>query len=362
MNQRSLKLNIGSMSYFIKIGSNLLNEETLRDIIRGRETMLILDKNIDNSTIEKLISLLKDISGFPLLIEEINAIEENKTQTTLTRIHSSLIEAKFSRESILIGMGGGIICDLTGFAAATYQRGVDFCLIPTSLLAQVDASVGGKTAINHPLGKNMIGAFHQPTGVITDISFLQTLPSREICCGLVEMVKHGLIGSKDYFNWLEKNIQSIVDLEPKIIEESIAKSIQIKADIVSQDERELNQRALLNFGHTFGHAIELINDFKKYKHGEAVALGMLPALELSKLLGKISQKDIERIRQFLERINICLQPQDSIDKEELYEAMLIDKKKRGNSLNFIVLEEIGKAKLVNDIPKDTVLEAIEVTL
>jgi 3-dehydroquinate synthase len=290
---------------------------------------------------------------------KINANEQNKSQETLSKIHSTLIENKFSRDCLIIGLGGGIVCDISGFAAATYQRGVDFFLIPTTLLSQVDASVGGKTAINHPKGKNMIGAFHQPLGVLADLAFLSTLPKREISCGLSEMIKHGLIRDIGYFSWLEENIEQIIELDSEITEEAISRSIKIKAEIVREDEKEKSIRALLNFGHTFGHALELIGDFKNYNHGEAVAIGMIMALEMSVRIGNITQQDCERVKQLFNRAKIDTKIRKTINSLDLYECMLGDKKKRGNVLNLVVLENLGLAKSVKGIEKSLILEIID---
>jgi 3-dehydroquinate synthase len=290
---------------------------------------------------------------------KINANEQNKSQETLSKIHSTLIENKFSRDCLIIGIGGGIVCDISGFAAATYQRGVDFFLIPTTLLSQVDASVGGKTAINHPKGKNMIGAFHQPLGVLADLAFLSTLPKREISCGLSEMIKHGLIRDIGYFSWLEENIEQIIELNSEVTEEAVSRSIKIKAEIVREDEKEKNIRALLNFGHTFGHALELIGDFKNYNHGEAVAIGMIMALEMSVRIGNITQQDCERVKQLLNRAKIDTKIRKTINSLDLYECMLGDKKKRGNVLNLVVLENLGQAKSVKGIEKSLILEIID---
>ena len=290
---------------------------------------------------------------------KINANEQNKSQETLSKIHSTLIENKFSRDCLIIGLGGGIVCDISGFAAATYQRGVDFFLIPTTLLSQVDASVGGKTAINHPKGKNMIGAFHQPLGVLADLAFLSTLPKREISCGLSEMIKHGLIRDIGYFSWLEENIEQIIELDSELTDEAISRSIKIKAEIVREDEKEKSIRALLNFGHTFGHALELIGDFKNYNHGEAVAIGMIMALEMSVRIGNITQQDCERVKQLFNRAKIDTKIRKTINSLDLYECMLGDKKKRGNVLNLVVLENLGLAKSVKGIEKSLILEIID---
>jgi len=353
---KTIGLKLPEKSYEIKIGQNVVNKSNL-DLLEGKEIVVVYDSKLPKSSIE---TLKQSIPNNLLSLDFINidASEENKSLTTLDEIHSLLIEKKYSRETILIGFGGGIVCDITGFAAATYQRGIDFILIPTTLLAQVDASVGGKTAINHPLGKNMIGSFHQPLLVLGESQFLTSLPSREISCGLAEVIKHALIQDLVYFEWLEKNIENILNLDSKAVEHAVSRSIEIKANIVSQDEKEKGVRALLNFGHTFGHAIELIGKFKDYNHGEAVSLGMIIALNLSRILGKINDSEISRCKELLQRAKIIIEPHKKLDSEEVYQAMLGDKKKSGKNLNFITLETIGEASRVTATEKSTLIKAI----
>ena len=362
MSKNIVEIDLGDNSYDIEIGSNLLKEGTITKLFNFKEVMLIYDQNLDSSYVNKVLPLLKS-SGATINVElSLEATEKNKSYKSLNKIHDLLIENKFSRDCLLIGLGGGIICDLVGFAAATYQRGVDFILVPTSLLAQVDASVGGKTAINHEQGKNMIGSFHQPKLVLIDTTYLSTLPEREIKCGLVEMIKHGLIYDKKYFHWLEENIDSISKLEDSIIVQAIKKSVEIKSNIVSIDEKESGIRSLLNFGHTFGHALEVIGNYQDYKHGEAVALGILSAARLSEMIGNLTEDDVNRIYSLFIQAEINTKTVSKVNPEKLYSAMLLDKKKRGKNLSFIILEEIGKAIKVDNLSKEKVLESIERSL
>ena len=362
MNKTTVEIDLGENSYDIKIGNNLFEENTFTKFLKHKEVMLIYDQNLDTKEINNINHFL-DKSGVAVKVDlGIKATEKNKSYKSLSQIQDLLIENRFSRDCLLIGLGGGIICDLTGFAAATYQRGVDFILIPTSLLAQIDASVGGKTGINHPQGKNMIGSFHQPKLVLIETNYLSTLPEREVRCGLVEMIKHGLIVDKYYFNWLEKNIDSILELEEPIITEAIKRSVEIKSNIVSMDEKESGIRALLNFGHTYGHALELIGNYEDYKHGEAVALGIKAALKLSEMMGHLTKEDLKRINTLFVKAGINTKTIKKINSEELYSAMQLDKKKQGKNLNFIVLEEIGKAIKVDNLSKEKVLESIERSL
>ncbi len=361
MKLETVEISINENSYHIEIGNNFLSEEILSDLVKKKEVLLVYDKNIPSSTLSKIESFLNSSSSEFLKVE-LEASEENKSQASIETIHNLLLDKGFSRQCVLVGLGGGIICDLCGFAAATYQRGVDFVLIPTTLLAQVDASVGGKTAINHPKGKNMIGSFHQPVKVLIDSSFLSTLSEREIKSGMVEMIKHGIIEDEDYFNWLEENLDQISKLEEPIMCEAIKRSVEIKSNIVSQDEKESGIRAILNFGHTFGHGIELIGKYKEYNHGEAVALGILSASKLSQMTEGLSSECVERIYSVFSKAGIRTTTLTEINAEDLYLAMQSDKKKQGKDLNFIVLEKIGKAKKINDLSKEKVLKAIKTSL
>ena len=362
MNKTTVEIDLGKNSYDIKIGNNLLEEKAFTEFLKHKEVMLIYDQNLDIKEI-KYIDQILDKAGVTVKVDlGIKATEKNKSYKSLNQIQDLLIENRFSRDCLLIGFGGGIICDLTGFAAATYQRGVDFMLIPTSLLAQIDASVGGKTGINHPQGKNMIGSFHQPKLVLIDTNYLSTLPEREVRCGLVEMIKHGLIIDKDYFSWLEENTDSILKLERSTITEAIKRSVEIKSSIVSKDEKESGVRALLNFGHTYGHALELIGNYEDYKHGEAVALGIKAASRLSEMMGHLTEEDLKRINSLFVKAGINTKTVRKINSEELYSVMQSDKKKKGKNLNFIILEEIGKAVKIDSLTKEKVQQSIEKSL
>ena len=357
----TVKIELSDNSYKIDIGYQFLGLETFSELTENKEVLLVYDKNISEPVLNETESILKPLSNEFLTIG-LDASEENKSQDSIEAIHNLLLDKGFSRQCVLVGLGGGIICDLCGFAAATYQRGVDFILVPTTLLAQVDASVGGKTAINHAKGKNMIGAFHQPVKVLIDTNFLSTLPEREIKSGMVEMIKHGIIEDQDYFDWLEENLDQITKLEEPIMCEAIKRSVEIKSNIVSQDEKESGVRAILNFGHTFGHGIELIGKYKEYNHGEAVALGILTAAKLSQMTEGLSSECVERIYSVFSKAGIRTTTLTEIDAEDLYSAMQSDKKKQGKDLNFIVLEKIGKAKKVNGLSKEKVLKAIKTSL
>jgi len=353
---KRIKVNIKSNPYEVIVGSGLVNQENLRRL-KDKEVLLVLDEKVPSEYKSSIIQVLSDLSS-NLNLCEIHASEENKDRNTLDKIHSKLINERYSRDCYLVALGGGITCDITGFAAATYQRGVSFILFPTTLLSQVDASVGGKTAINHPLGKNMIGAFHQPVEVFADIGFLDSLPEKEISDGLSEVIKHALIVDSKFFDWLEKSIEAIISLEPKALEHTITRSIEIKSEIVSKDEKESGIRKVLNFGHTFGHAIELYGEFRKFTHGQSVALGMIMAMELSKITGVFKDTDLQRAKSLIDKVNPELNLNIAFEDEKLIENMSVDKKRTGDKLVFILLEEIGLAKIKKDISVADITKAI----
>lgn len=354
---KEIKVNIEKNSYEVIVGTGLVNRKYL-EFLRDKEVLLVIDKNIPLKYKDLITEELSSLStNFHTL--EICASEENKSWITLDKIHSKLIEGRYSRDCFLLGLGGGITCDVTGFAAATYQRGVQFILFPSTLLSQVDASVGGKTAVNHPEGKNMIGAFHQPLKVFADVDLLGSLPEVEISNGLSEVIKHALIRDKKYFDWLEIYMENIISLEPDVLEHAIAKSIEIKAEVVSEDEKENGIRKILNFGHTFGHAIEVYGEFKEFSHGQSVAIGMLMAMELSKIEEGFPQEELDRSKELISRANPNISLINTFDDNKLMENMSVDKKRSGNKLIFIVLNKIGQAKIKTDIKESEISKAIQ---
>jgi len=354
---KEIKVNLEKNSYEVIVGTGLLNHKYL-EVLKGKEVLLVIDESIPLKFKDLITEELSNLSSnFHTL--QISASEENKSWTTLDKIHSKLIEERYSRDCYLLGLGGGITCDITGFAAATYQRGVKFILFPSTLLSQVDASVGGKTAINHPDGKNMIGAFHQPLKVLADVDLLDSLPEIEVCNGLSEVIKHALIRDKEYFDWLEMNMASIISLKPDVLEHTITRSIEIKAEVVSEDEKENGIRKILNFGHTFGHAIEVYGEFKEFSHGQSVAIGMLMAMELSKIEEGFPQEDIDRAKELINIANPNISLINTFDYKKLMENMSVDKKRSGNKLIFIVLNKIGQAKIKTDIEESGIVKAIQ---
>jgi len=353
---KKIKVSVKSNPYEVIVGPCLVNKKNLRQL-KDKEVLLLIDENIPSKYKDSISNELSDLSAkFHTL--EIHASEEEKNAITLDKIHSKLISKRYSRDCYLVGLGGGITCDITGFAAATYQRGVNFILFPSTLLSQVDASVGGKTAINHPQGKNMIGAFHQPIKVFADVNLLSSLEKIEISNGLSEVIKHALISDKKYFEWLETNIENIISLEPKAIELAITRSIEIKAEIVSEDEKEKGIRKYLNFGHTFGHAIELYGDFKQFSHGQSVAIGMLMAMELSQIHEGFSEDNLNRSKNLIIKANPDLNIKNAFEEKKLIENMSVDKKRSGDKLTFILLKDIGQAKIKTNIDENDIATAI----
>ena len=285
--------------------------------------------------------------------------EEHKNLDSVGLIYEHLMRGKYDRKTTLIALGGGVIGDIAGFAAATFQRGIRFIQIPTTLLSLVDSSVGGKTGVNHLLGKNMIGSFHQPQCVIADISVLETLPKREIRAGFAEVLKYGLIGDKEFFYWLSENSEALIDLECEYLCKTVHVCCQAKADIVSADEKELGHRALLNLGHTFGHAIETASGYGKYLHGEAVAIGMVMAADLSKRLGWLGSAEAEKIRYVLEiNFGLSVIPPADVTEERYIELMSSDKKVEEGKIRFVLLKAIGNAVIEDQIDDQILRETL----
>ncbi len=346
---QTLSVALAERSYPVHVGVGLLGRADLIVPFLKRKKVAV----VTNTTVAPLF--MERLAG-ALTREGIEAVrivvadgEEHKDWRTLNTIFDALLEQRCGRDTTLIALGGGVIGDLAGFAAAIYQRGLPYIQIPTTLLAQVDSSVGGKTAINHPLGKNMIGAFHQPRLVLADMDTLKTLPDRELRAGLAEVIKHGLIRDAALFGWLEANIDRLLARDPEALSHAVLRSVAIKADIVSRDERENGLRALLNFGHTFGHAIETGLGYGAWLHGEAVAAGMVMAADLSHELGYISEADLNRIRVLLQRAGLPTAAK-GIGPERIQSLMSVDKKMKEGRIHFVLLERLGAATLRADVP------------
>ncbi len=358
---QSLSVALGDRSYPIHIGAGLLGRaDLIKPVLTGRRAVIVTNTLVAGLYLERLSETLH-AAGVETVTIVLPDGEEHKDWATLNRVFDSLLAQRCDRQTPLIALGGGVIGDLAGFAAATYQRGVPFIQIPTTLLAQVDSSVGGKTAINHAQGKNMIGAFYQPKLVLADMDTLNTLPDRELKAGLAEVIKHGVILDLAFFEWLEANIERLLARDADALAHAVRRSCEIKAGVVEGDERELGARALLNFGHTFGHAIETGLGYGALLHGEAVGAGMVMGADLSARLGLISRVAAERIVAVLRRAGLPLAVA-GLTPARMLELMSVDKKVEHGQLRFIVLEGLGTARIRADTPAAKVLETLSACL
>lgn len=354
-----ITVGIENNSYPIVIDSNLNNLGLFfsenKKISFNESVAIITNETIANLYLSDWQNHLEKLGFKKVITIILKDGESYKNLETLNQIYSQLLENQFSRKSLLIALGGGVIGDMVGFAAATYQRGISFIQVPTTLLAQVDSSVGGKTAVNHPLGKNMIGAFYQPLAVFTEINTLKTLPKREFAAGIAEVIKHGCIYDKNFYDYLIENKEKLLNQDATVLKTAIKRSCEIKAEIVALDEKETKgKRALLNFGHTFAHAIEKVLGYGVWLHGEAVACGMVLAMKLSIELGFLQQSELDQFKSFLSYFNLPIKLPDDINHDDLINAMKVDKKNENNQIVFIILEQIGKANLANHITENLI--------
>ena len=355
---QTLTVGLGERSYPIHIGSGLLGRaELLQHAFPNKRAAIVTNTTVAPLYLEKLRQTLQsiDVISLPIILPD---GEEYKSSETLNSIYDALLSNRCERSTPLIALGGGVIGDLTGYAAATYLRGVPFIQIPTTLLAQVDSSVGGKTGINHPLGKNMIGAFYQPQLVLADTDTLSTLPDNELAAGIAEVIKYGLIRDLPFFEWLEQNMDKLLARDTGALQYAIARSCQNKAEVVEADEHESGERALLNLGHTFGHAIESGMGYGNWLHGEGVAAGTIMAADLSRRLGWIGAPDVARIRSLFERAGLPTVTPD-LGAEKYLEFMGLDKKVEGGKMRFVLLKEIGRAVLSADVPEGLLRQTLQ---
>jgi 3-dehydroquinate synthase len=355
---QTLTVGLSERSYPIHIGTGLLaNAELLAAHLPARRVAIVTNTTVAPLYLEKLQQTLREIG-----VQSVEIIlpdgEVYKTADTLNKIYDALLTHRCERSTPLIALGGGVIGDMTGYAAATYLRGVPFIQIPTTLLSQVDSSVGGKTGINHPLGKNMIGAFYQPRLVLADISTLDTLPDNELSAGLAEVIKYGLIRDLPFLEWLEQNMDKLLARDTQALQYAVLRSCQHKAEVVAADERESGERALLNLGHTFGHAIESGMGYGNWLHGEAVAAGTVMAADLSQRMGWITAQDVTRIRTLFQRARLPVVAPD-LGVEKYLDYMGHDKKVEGGKMRFVLLKEVGKAVLKGDVPSALLQQTLE---
>tara|TARA_R110002050_G_scaffold269917_2_gene412486 strand:- start:17939 stop:19018 length:1080 start_codon:yes stop_codon:yes gene_type:complete len=354
---KTLQVSLGDRSYPIYIGGDLLSQATLlTEHIKGKDVLVVT-----NTTVAPLYlqSVLDALTGYRCESVILPDGEQYKTLEVLSQVFTTLLEEKFSRQVTMIALGGGVVGDMTGFAAACYQRGVPFIQIPTTLLSQVDSSVGGKTAVNHALGKNMIGAFYQPQCVIADTLTLMTLDDRQLSSGLAEIIKYGLINDPAFFDWLEQNIAGLIARDQTLLAEAIQRSCQDKADVVASDELEQGVRALLNLGHTFGHAIETGMGYGNWLHGEAIAVGMLMAADLSQRMGWMQEHDVARIRAILVAAGLPVLAPEGMTSEQFMILMSVDKKVQQGRIRLVLLRGIGEAVMSDDYSASKLAETLE---
>lgn len=353
----TLTLDLGERSYPIYIGSGLLGQpELLLPHIRGRQVLIVSNEVVAPLYLDTVRNSLAELQVDTLVLPD---GEHTKNLETLSRIYDKLLEARHERNTTLIALGGGVIGDITGFAAATYQRGVNFIQIPTTLLSQVDSSVGGKTGVNHPLGKNMIGAFYQPQCVLADTEVLNSLPVRELQAGLAEVIKYGLIDNLPFFEWLETHIAALLERDQELLAEAVRASCADKARIVAADEKEGGVRALLNLGHTFGHAIENGMGYGVWLHGEAVATGMVMAADLSARMGMMSRAEAARAKALIARVGLPVVPPESITADDYLRLMAFDKKVISGKIRFILMQGLGHTVIRSDIDAGLLRQTLE---
>ena len=349
---KSTNVNLGDRSYPIISGSGLLaNAFDLTPYLTGRDCLVVSNETVAPLYLDKVRTCLGD-----KVIETIELPdgEQYKTLATVTSILDKLVEMGANRDTTVVALGGGVVGDIAGFAAACYMRGVGFVQVPTTLLAQVDSSVGGKTGVNHEKGKNLIGAFHQPRAVVIDVDTLRTLPSRELTAGLAEVIKHGAIADDAFFGWLEENMGALLALDAHALLHAVRVSCQLKAEVVAEDEREAGRRAILNFGHTFGHAIERCQGYGDWLHGEAVAAGMVMAAKLSGL----DSESTDRLTRLVRAAGLPVDP-PTAGSAQLLAAMGLDKKVTNKKLRFVLLERIGSAFVTSDYDEPRLTAVLE---
>ncbi|CAM3732514.1 3-dehydroquinate synthase [Vibrio aquimaris] len=354
-----ITVSLGERSYPISIGAGLFSDPAHLSFLSAKQKVVV----ITNVTVaplyaHKILTLLEHI-GCEASVLELPDGEQYKSLDTFNTVMSYLLEGNYARDVVVIALGGGVIGDLVGFSAACYQRGVDFIQIPTTLLSQVDSSVGGKTAVNHKLGKNMIGAFYQPKSVIIDTDCLKTLPAREFAAGIAEVIKYGIIYDEAFFVWLEDNLDDLYALDEQALTYAISRCCQIKAEVVAKDEKESGIRALLNLGHTFGHAIEAELGYGKWLHGEAVSSGTLMAAKTAELQGLITPQQVEQILSILKKAQLPVHTPDTMTFDDFMKHMMRDKKVLSGELRLVLPTGIGSAEVVKGVPESIIRQAID---
>ncbi len=355
----TLTVDLGERSYPIYIGNALLGQnELLKQYIPGNSALIVSNETVAPLYLEKTQAMLSGLKHEAVILPD---GEKYKNLEVLNQIYDGLLRNRFDRNTTVIALGGGVVGDMAGFAAASYQRGVHLIQIPTTLLSQVDSSVGGKTGVNHALGKNMIGAFYQPRAVIADTDTLDTLPDRELSAGIAEIIKYGLICNAEFFAWLEQNMQALLNRDKKALSYAIEVSCQTKAEVVAADERESGRRALLNLGHTFGHAIENGLGYGEWLHGEAVGAGMCMAAVMSNQMGWMNDEDTQKIMHLIAQAKLPCKAPASMSAEKFLQLMSVDKKVLDGVLRLVLMKGIGQSLLTSDYSIDDLTNAIKLS-
>lgn len=352
----TLTVDLGDRSYPIFIGAGLLGNSALfTPYIKGRQVLIVTNETVAPLYLQQVKEALAGYQVDEVILPDGEAY---KDLTTLNLIYDALLQKQHNRTTTLLALGGGVVGDMCGYAAASYQRGVNFIQVPTTLLSQVDSSVGGKTGVNHPLGKNMIGAFHQPQCVIADTGTLNTLPERELSAGLAEVIKYGLICDPAFYQWIKENIAALMAREPKALAYAIERSCQDKAEVVAQDETESGIRAILNLGHTFGHAIEAHQGYGQWLHGEAVGTGMLMAADLGWRMGHVSSEELRELRSLLQASGLPVVGPLNMSVDDYLSRMQVDKKVLDGRIRLVLLQRIGEAYMTSEVPKDLLTQTL----
>ncbi len=341
-----LTVKLEGRHYPIYIGEELLSEGHISSFVSGQQVCIVTNTTIAPLYLDVLVKALREFEVCSVILPD---GEKHKSLETVNLIFDELLRVKYNRSVTIVALGGGVIGDMAGFSAACYQRGVNFIQVPTTLLSMVDSSVGGKTGVNHPLGKNMIGAFHQPKAVFIGTAVLKTLPPRELSAGIAEVIKYGLISDEAFFIWLEKNMDLLLAMDQQALNYAIRRSCENKAQVVAEDEKEGGIRAILNLGHTFGHAIETFMGYGVWLHGEAIAAGMVMALDLSLRMGLIKQSELTRLEQLLMRANLPTKAPTCISNEAFIALMGVDKKVQNGRLRLVLLQSFGQAYITDEI-------------
>ena len=355
---RIVKVGLGEKSYDILIGYSLEGiGRTLKKYTNGLKNLIVTNPTIAEHYL-KIVEKSLEEAGFQVFVAQVPDGEEHKSLDEANKLYARCVEYRLERESLIVGLGGGVIGDLAGYVAATFMRGLPIVQVPTSLLAQVDSSVGGKVAVNLPEGKNLVGSFYQPLLVYIDFAVLKTLPIEEMEAGIAEVIKYGVILDNDFFEYLEKNIGRLRELHWEVLETVVARCCRLKAGVVEKDEKERGLRAILNFGHTLGHALEALTDYKKYKHGEAVAIGMIGECRIAEEMGMLKKEARDRIEHLIGKAGLPGRIEVKLSVDSIIQILSLDKKVRAGKVRFVLPERIGRVVVRNDVPEDIVREVV----